>query len=159
MLADKSVANDFMTMYKQLLWFLNAGNEPEGLFGYVALRNRLFEGSGKRQFHEIVGIEFVGCLERAVFGKFVFLKRYKDGYVFYNLDSGLYYQALGLNSPIEELAEEYSIVETAIFPFRDVLVCDGLIASQGVSLGRNMAQEIREGYWIARRSGELVRDA
>ena len=159
MLVDKDLADEFLGSYKKLFWFLNGGQEPENLECYVDLRLQIYDEKDKQKFEEVVGKEFSDSLENAVFGKFVFLKKYHNGYVFQNLENELYYQARGLNSPIEKIVEEYSIIETAIVPFKNFILCDGLIANQGITLGKNMAREIREGYWTAKKSGSLVVDA
>jgi|TARA_B110000263_G_C15237271_1_gene477626 hypothetical protein len=156
MLVDESVASEFLSVYKQLFWFLNASQEPENIEQYVKLRPSIYQERDKQKFKDVVGSEFITSLENAVFGKFVFLKKYQKGYVFHNIENEFYYQVYGLNSLIEDLVEEYSIIETAIIPFKNVLVCDGLIVEQGMTLGKNMAREIREGYWLAKRSGGLV---
>jgi hypothetical protein len=157
MLVDKCVADEFLSKYKKLFWFLNEQQEPENLNCYVDLRPRIFEK--EKKFNRIVGDDFCNSIESAVFGKFVFLKKYKNGYIFQNVETEIYYQVYGLNSPLEQLTEEYSIIETAILPFNGMLVCDGLIARQGITIGKNMAKEIREGYWLAKKSGNLVVNA
>ena len=158
MLVEPAIADAFLATYKRMLWHVNDDEEPESISDYHHLRAEALEGDVAR-FRGIVDCDFVDCLKRAVSGEFIFLKKYKPGYVFYHIENQLYYQVRGLNSAIENLAEEYSVVETLILPYRGNLICDGLIAKRGVYLGTNMARGLREGYWAARKSGGLVHDA
>lgn len=66
---------------------------------------------------------------------------------------------LCLTTPLDDLVEEYSIIETALIPYANKIVCDGLILGSGILIGKNMAKELREGYWAAKRSGESVTSA
>lgn len=158
MLVDQDIADDFLFQYKQLLFFLNDDVEPEELTDYVQIRNLLYENleSAQQQYKAIVGADFLNSLLSAIFGKFVYLKKYRNGYVLMNVQDNTYYQVLALTTPLEHVVHEYSVIETAIVPFKDQLLCDGLIQHQGMFIGKNMSKELRDGYWDAKRSGELV---
>ncbi|WMO08276.1 hypothetical protein NI377_09665 [Vibrio parahaemolyticus] len=65
----------------------------------------------------------------------------------------------GLTSAIEELCPEYSPVETAILPFSDELVCDGLLVPLNATFGSSVRKEFRDGYWAAKKSGTLIKIA
>ena len=141
--------------------FLNGGAEPDGIESYASLRPLIFENIDdiEEGITGIVGVDFVNSMKSGVFGKFVYLKKYQKGYILQNIDTGKYYQVSALTTPLEELAGEYSVIDTAIIPYAKKLVCDGLVLSHGVSIGKNMAKEIRDGYWEAKRSGELITNA
>ncbi len=158
MLVNVDVADEFLEHYKGLMTFLNGNNEPEDLADYVQLRSLIFEKlqTEYEQFRVIAGSDFLDSLVLAKFGQFIFLKKYLKGYILCGVDDNTYYQALGLLSPLEELIYDFSIIETSIIPFKGYLLCDGLIQHQGINLGKNMIKEIRDGYWEAKRSGELV---
>jgi len=161
MVIDKKMADTFLCHYKAIMTLLNNGVEPDGLQAYASLRQLLFDKIDEIEAEILgaVGFEFVSSIKSGVFGKFVYLKKYQNGYILQNIDTGKYYQALGLTTPLEEIVTEYSVIDTAIIPYADTLVCDGLILSQGVSVGKNMATDIRQGYWDAKRSGELLINA
>lgn len=158
MLVDQEIADDFLFRYKQLLYFLNDDVEPEELTDYVQIRNLLYENleSEQQQYKAIVGADFLNSLLLAKLGKFVYQKKYRKGYVLMDVKGSTYYQVLALTTPLEHVVHEYSVIQTAIVLFKDQLLCDGLIQHQGVLIGKNMSKELRDGYWDARRSGELV---
>ena len=161
MLIEKKMADIFICHYKAIMTLLNGGVEPDGLQAYTSLRHVLFDKIDEIEVEIIgtVGSEFVSSIKSGIFGKFVYLKKYKNGYILQNIGTGKYYQASGLTTRLEEIVTEYSVVDTAIIPYADTLVCDGLFLSHGVSVGKNMATEIRKGYWDAKRSGELLINA
>ena len=74
-------------------------------------------------------------------------------------ESGVYYRVVALTTPLEELLPEFCYIETAIVPFENYLICDGLVFSKNISIGKNMAKEVRNGYWEAKRTGKLVKSA
>jgi hypothetical protein len=78
------------------------------------------------------------------------------GFFRVSLDTGIFYQATALTSPLENLVHEYSIIKTTLLPFPNQLVCDGLISGANTLLGRNLVKEIREEYWEAKKSGNVV---
>nr|WP_067293668.1 hypothetical protein [Marinobacterium profundum] len=160
MLIDKKLADLFLYHYKAVMVFLNGGAEPDGFKGYGFLRPLIFKDNEDLEegITDIVGIDFFNSIKSGIFGKFVYLKKYQKGYILKSIDTGKYYQVAALTTPLEELIGDYSVIETAIIPYTNKLVCDGLILSCGVSIGKNMAKEIRDGYWEAKRSGELIKN-
>jgi len=158
MLINKKLADEFLSKYKAVMAFINKGVCPDGIEEYASIRPLIFENTDDIEsgVSDIVGLDFIKSIRSGVCGKFVFLKKYHKGYVLQNIDSGKYYQVAALTTPLEELAGEYSIIDTAILPYANQLVCDGLVISHGVSIGKNIAKEIRDGYWLAKRSRELI---
>lgn len=161
MLIDKKLADLFLYNYKAVMAFLNGGAEPDGIKEYASLRSLIFKDIDdiEEDIKGIVGIDFFNSIKSGVFGKFVYLKKYQKGYILINIDTGKYYQVAALTTPLEELIGDYSVIDTAIIPYENQLVCDGLVLSHSVSIGKNMAKEIRDGYWEAKRSGELIINA
>lgn len=161
MLIDKSIADDFLARYKAVMTFLNGGEVPADIAAYASLRSLLFEKLYEvdDELIRMTGVEFVNTLKRGIFGRFVYLKKYQKGYVLQNIDSGNYYQVSALTTPLEDFVSDYSLIDTAILPYSSSLVCDGLVLSHGVCIGKNMAKDIRDGYWDAKRSGELNTNA
>lgn len=158
MLVNSLISDSFLSKYKKLAKFLNGGVEPENISEYAQLRTLILENLQieEENFKNLVGLEFYNCLKFARYGEYIFLKKYKNGYILNGIDDGLYYQVLGLTTPLEEIVHEYSVIETALIPYKNHLICDGLIVSSGVSIGKNMSKELRDGYWEAKRSGTLV---
>lgn len=161
MLIDKDLANTFLDKYKDVMRYINGGNYPTSIEEYTKLRPVVFERIDEviSNYQEVVGPNFISSLKSAILGTFVYLKKYRKGYILQYIETGTYYQISALNTPLEEITAEYSVIETAIFSLEKKLVCDGLIVSNNMIVGKNMAKEIRDGYWKAKRSGELVVNA
>ncbi|HDY7969753.1 TPA: hypothetical protein RQK66_004393 [Vibrio vulnificus] len=161
MLIEKKLAEQFLFEYQLALAYLNHGKIPDGLQSLVALRVELYEcvDEVKANMSHALSTELLKGLERAVYGRFVFLKKYKDGYVFLHLDSSQYFQVKGLTSAIEEMCREYSLVETAILPYSNEMICDGLLAPLNATFGASVKKEFRDGYWAAKKSGTLIKIA
>ncbi len=158
MLVSKDVSDSFLEKYKSLMTHFNDGREPGEINAYIHLRKLLFEHlrQENKAIVNIVGNDFYHCLKQAHYGEFIYLKKYRAGYVFKKLDDDLYYQALALTTPLDEIIEDYSVIEVALIPYKSCLICDGLIVRRHILIGKNMAKELREGFWTAKRSGELV---
>ena len=50
------------------------------------------------------------------------------------------------------------IVEATLMPFRDVILHDGIVASYGVCLGRNMSEQSKQTYLEAKSNDNLHYD-
>ncbi|WP_061011109.1 hypothetical protein [Vibrio sp. CUB2] len=161
MLIEKNLAEQFLFEYQLALTYINHGKLPDGLQDLVALRAEMYEcvDEVKANMSHALSVGLLKGLERAVYGRFIFLKKYKDGYVFLHPDSSQYFQVKGLTSAIEEICPEYSPVETAILPFSDELVCDGLLVPLSATFGATVRKEFRDGYWAAKKSGTLIKIA
>ena len=138
--------------------YLNGGALPSGIEEYVALRSEIYERieDVAKNCRKLVGKQFIESLRSARCRNFVYLKKYRNGYVLQDTESGIYYQIVALTTLLEELLPEFCYIETAIVPFENYLICDGLVLSKNVLIGRNMAKEVRDGYWKAKRTGVLV---
>ena len=161
MLIEDQLADIFLQKYKGIMAYLNEGQYPDSIEEYTSLRSSIYENINqiKEDMFEMIGQDFFRSIESGVFGKFTFLKRYKQGYILQHIETGIFYQVFCLTTPLDDLVEEYSIIETALIPYANKIVCDGLIIRSGVLIGNGMAKELRDGYWAAKRSGELVTSA
>ncbi|ELB2899438.1 hypothetical protein QNE73_004506 [Vibrio alginolyticus] len=161
MLIESKLAEKFLFEYQLVMTYINNGKIPEGLADFVALRDELYDcvSEVKANMSHAVSSELLESLDNAIYGRFIYVKKYKDGYVFLYPDSNQYYQVKGLTSLIEEMCPEYSVVNTAILPFSGELICDGLLVPFNASFGSAMKKEIRDGYWLAKKSGTLIKIA
>ena len=161
MLLRKKLADSFLYKYQIIMVYLNNGEIPSGMHHFAAIRPEIYECIDEinENMVSIVGHSFISSLRKAVFGQFIYLKKYNDGYVFQHVDSGQFYQVLGLTSPIDDLCPEFSIVETALIPYEGTWVCDGLLIAKDASIGPNMSKELRDGYKKAKLDGSLVKIA
>jgi len=158
MLVNNFVANEFLASYKAVLTEINEGILPQDIDEYVECRDLLYSDSVSIADCKNVSDDFKDALAKAICGQFIYLKKYKNRYVFQHLDTNRYFAGLALTSPIEEMVEEFSIIETALVPFRGIIVCDGLIVNKNVLLGPNMMKECRDGYHQAKKTGDLIRE-
>jgi hypothetical protein len=158
MLVDGKLAEIFLEKYKAIMTYLNDGKCPDSIEEYAFFRSSIYGHMDqiKENMLDIIGQDFYGSIESGIFGQFAFLKRYKQGYILQHLDTGIFYQAWCLTTPLDELIEEYSIIETALIPYSNRIICDGLILGGGVLIGQNMTKELRDAYWAAKRAGELI---
>ncbi|MBL7215559.1 MAG: hypothetical protein ISS71_07755 [Phycisphaerae bacterium] len=157
MLVSSAIANDFLASYKAVLTEVNGGKLPKGVDEYAKCRDLLYSDS--MLITECTGIsnDFKEALSKSVYGQFIYLKKYKNWYAFQHVETTQYFAALGLTSPIEEMVEDFSIIETALIPYRGLIVCDGLIVNENILLGKNMIKNCRDGYFQSKRSGDLIR--
>lgn len=159
MLIPSEVAKEFLDRYKLLMKLMNKGEEPRGTKEYATLRALIYEKMDDVDdlFSESIGFELIQSLREAVFGKFAYLKKYKNGYALYSFGSEKYYLCKALTSSLDEFIEPYSIIETAIVPFKGYIICDGLVLKHGVHIGKNMAKNFRDGYWAATRDSTIAK--
>jgi hypothetical protein len=158
MLVDSFTAARFLVSYKTLLAEVNGGKKPEGVKEFVRCRGLLFANPAKIGEYRGAGEDIKDAVRKAVYGRFIFLKKYKGWYAFQYMTTGRYYAALALTSPIESMLEDFSVIWTALVPWRGGIVCDGLIAGESILLGKNMMRECRQGYMEAKRCGELIKE-
>lgn len=161
MLVHQELADTFLEKYKNVMANLNGGVLPSEIEEYVALRPEIYRRIEDidKNCRELVGKHFIESLRSAACSTFVYLKKYRNGYVLLDTESGIYYQVVALTTPLEELLPEFCYIETAIVPFEKYLICDGLIFFKNVLIGKNMTKEVRDGYWEAKRAGKLIKSA
>ncbi len=158
MLVDSTIANEFLAPYKAVLTEANGNEIPRDRNHYVECRELLFANLAAIAEFTSISEDFKNALSRSVHGKFIFLKKYKSWYAFQHMETDQYFAALGLTSPIEEMVTNFSVIETALIPFRGQIVCDGLIINKKILLGKNMTNNCRDGYNQAKISGDLIQE-
>ncbi len=158
MLVDSTMASEFLASYKAVLAEVNGGKIPENTAEFVECRKRLYSESVSTEDFISIAKEFKDTLRRAIFGQFIFLKKYKNWYAFQHTATNQYFAAWGLTSPIEAMVEDFSIIETALVPYRGLIVCDGLIVNKNMLLGKNMTKDCHVGYIEAKKAGGLIRN-
>ena len=156
MLVNSTIANEFLTSYKAVLAEVNDGQSPQGIEEFAKCRKSLYSNAVSIAEYTSIAEDFKNALSKSIYGRFIFLKKYKSWYAFQYMETGQYFAALGLTSPIETMVEDFSIIETALVPFRGLIVCDGLIITENILLGKNMIKNCRDGYFQAKRTGDLV---
>ena len=156
MLVNRTLANEFLASYKAVLTEVNGGKTPRDIDEFGKCRKKLYSDSVSMIDFTSIAEDFKDALRRSIYGRFIFLKKYKSWYAFQYVDTGQYLAALGLTSPIETMVEDFSIIETALVPYKDLIVCDGLIVNNNILIGNNMMKDCRDGYFQAKRSGNLI---
>ena len=160
MLVEKIFADTFLVSYKALLKYRNDCVEPKNVNEYESVRTKMFENiDDLTDLKCEVTADFIESIKTGIFGKFIYLKNYKNGYVLFHIESNKYYRVLGLNSPINELVESFSVVRTAIILYNSIYICDGLVADLRVLVGKNMAEEVEANYYKAVELGEVLESA
>jgi hypothetical protein len=157
-LIDEESANEFLDKYKAVIAFFNDGEYPECVEDYAYIRSSIYENIESIEEHMLqrIGESFFQTIKAGNFGDFVYLKRYKQGHILKHVESGVFYQVLCLTTPLDEIVPEFTYIKTALLPYKSKIVCDGLIVGSGLLIGKNMAKELRDEYWEAKRSGALV---
>ncbi len=156
MLINSTIANEFLASYKAVLAEVNGGKSPQDANVFAECRKSLYSNSVSIMEYTSIAEDFKNALSKSIYGRFIFLKKYKNWYAFQHTATNRYYAALGLTSPIEDMVEDFSIIETALVPYRGLIVCDGLIVKENMLLGRNMTKNCRDGYFQAKKSGDLL---
>jgi len=156
MLVNSTIANEFLASYKAVLAEVNGGKSPQDINEFAECRKSLYSNSVSIAEYTSIAEDFKNALSKSIYGQFIFLKKYKSWYAFQHMATNQYFAALGLTSPIETMVEDFSIIETALVPYRGLIVCDGLIVNKNILLGKNMIKNCRDGYFQAKRLGDLV---
>ena len=159
MLVNSTIANELLASYKAVLAEVNGGKTPRGIDEFAKCRKKLYSDSISIAEFTSIAEDFKNALSKSIYGQFIFLKKYKSWYAFQHMDTIQYFAALGLTSPIETMVEDFSIIETALVPYKGLIVCDGLIVNNNMFLGKNMIKNCRDGYFQAKRSGDLIRES
>ena len=147
---------EFLLHYKTVI-SITTGQVPDGFQEWVESRDAMFSRWQDIETDErLKENPIYDVLPDAVHGRFVFLKKYKSHYAMQHMESEKFYAVQALQTPLDEMLPEYSVVEACLLPFKGVIVCDGLLRGGDVILGNNMMKAIRESYWKAKRSNALI---
>ena len=64
----------------------------------------------------------------------------------------------GITTPLEEIIEEFSLIKTAILPFRSQIICDGLFEQHNILIGPNIMKELKEEIKEKRKNNEIIKE-
>lgn len=106
-------------------------------------------------------IAIVSSWKRAIHGKFIVDRHLRKGSVLISVDNNEVYVVKGIYSSWQEILEGYpmpQIVEATLMPFKDVIIHNGVIVPDGVCLSRNMSDQSKQTYLVAKSNGNLHYD-
>lgn len=157
MLVSTEVSQRFLAAYKELMQALNQGVEPDSMEKYAQLREQIYfyRDNHPQVYENALVPEWLAVIKQAVFGDFIYLKKYQKGYVFQHVNTGAFYQVQGLTTPLEESLPDYIVVKTALIPFEGYWLCDGLLNHKAL-IGKNMAKELRDAYAEAKKQKQVI---
>lgn len=150
-LLDSSHAMAFLAQYKRLLGAIT-DKPPKSLNDYHLARNFLYvDGLNKRyafdsSFDEI----FVLAVRNAIYGMFIYAKKYKQGYAFKSPDDA-WLCVKALTTPLNEMIPDWVVIDTAILPYHGFFVCDGLVVKREIYIGPNMIKSMTHELKIERK--------
>ena len=68
------------------------------------------------------------------------------------------YLVKAITTPLEEIIKEFSLIKTAILPFRGQIICDGLFEKHNILIGPNMMKELKEEIKEKRKHNEIIKE-
>ena len=162
---------DFVNQKYKLIKELYGMTSPKGLplKSVAFISSKLWEDkdiidefvlSGFKKMDE-EEIAIVSSWKRAIHGKFIVDRHLRKGSVLISVDNNEVYIVKGIYSSWKEILGGYpmpQIVEVTLMPFRDVILHDGIVASYGVCLGRNMSEQSKQTYFAVKSNGNLHYD-
>ena len=105
-------------------------------------------------------ISIVRGWKKVVHGKFVVERHLKNGSILVSCDEdGGVYMVRGIYSSWRELLGILPMpqtVETALIPFQDVIIHDGIVMPYRVCLGKSMADQVRHMYLNAKEQKRII---
>lgn len=160
---------DYVNQKNRLVKELYGMNSPKGLplKDVMRITNKLWENTTVIDEYlnvqsEKLTEEQVSIIEgwkRVVQGDFVVERHLKSGSVLVSCDrEDEVYIVCGIYSSLREMLEGRpmpQIVHTALIPFDNVIIHDGIIKPYGICLGKNMADGARQIYLNAKENGNL----
>jgi hypothetical protein len=157
MLVNQDVAARFLAAYKELMQALNQGVEPENMEQYAKLREMIYfyRNNHPQVYEDALVPEWLNTIKNAVFGDFIYLKKYQKGYVLQEMTTGTFYQVKGLTTNLEDSLPEFMIVKTALLPFEDEWLCDGLLIHK-TELSKEDARAARDAYAEAKKQKQVI---
>ena len=157
MLVNQDVAARFLAAYKELMQALNQGVEPENMEQYAKLREMIYfyRNNHPQVYEDALIPEWLNTIKNAVFGEFIYLKKYQKGYVLQEMTTGTFYQVKGLTTNLEDSLPEFMIVKTALLPFEDEWLCDGLLIHK-TELSKEDARAARDAYAEAKKQKQVI---
>ena len=157
MLVAPDLAARFLAAYKELMQALNQGVEPESMEQYAKLREAIYfyRNHHPQVYENALVPEWLNTINNAVFGDFIYLKKYQKGYVFQEMQTGIFYQIKGLTTNLEDSLPDFMIVKTALLPFENEWLCDGLLIHK-TELNKEDARTARDAYAQAKKQKQVI---
>ena len=161
-------ANDFLGLYKELLQFVflkEFGEEIESLDDYKEARDILFDNPTDiiHEFTDLaenLGEQHLLMLENIQNGikdTFIYLKTLKKHSLLLSSSTNKIYCVLGISDSIEKiLPSKFTIIETVILNFENIIIWDGLISHQNLTIGPNMRKDMNAHYKKTKENKELI---
>ena len=154
---DPQSAKQFLDVYKPLLeyvYFEKYGKYADLIEEYKEAKDILFENDhlfdNYLAFNEELNDnqkEIILSIQESLNGTFIYIKTLKKYSLLVEPETNEIYCVLGLNDSLQELGlNNYSIIETSIVEYNNLLFCDGLISSKNIDIGSNFRSDINELY-------------
>ena len=143
-LLDSSLSSAFLAQYKRLLGAI-AAKPMKTSDDYNEARNVLYkEGLNKSYvFDSSYEESFVCAVRSAIYGMFIYAKKYKDGYAL-KASNNAWLCIKALTTPLEEMIPDWVVIDTAVLPYCGFLVCDGLVVNRHTYIGPNMIKSMTQ---------------
>ena len=135
-------AKSFLEQYKRLFSEI-AGKQLDSTTEYVAAQEALYEDGLNKTYCMDSQYEtsFVDAIRNAEYGMFIYAKKYKQGYALKSTNNTWFF-VQALTTPLEDMLPDWIVVVTAVLPYRDNYICDGLIVDKHVFIGKNMQYDM-----------------
>ena len=127
------------------------------LWGVPELIDDYLNGEGKTLPEDHQNI--IRGWKRAVSGRFVMERHMKNGSILISLGDERVYLVHGIKSSLEEMFFGWHlpvVMDATLIPFRNVIICDGLIIPLSIHLGSGITKNLRENYMTAKRQREIL---
>ena len=96
--------------------------------------------------------------KRAISGRFILERHLKNGSILISSDNNCVYQVRGIKSSFDEMFFGWHlpvIMDATLIPFRNVIICDGLLIPLRIYVGSGIAKSLKESYMTAKRQREI----
>jgi len=143
-LLDPSSAKTFLEQYKRLLGDI-AAKPIKSAEDYDDARKELYRNGLNTHyvFNSLYEESFVDAIRKAIYGVFIYAKKYKEGYALKSMDNA-WHCVTALNTPLEKMIPEWVVIETAVLPYAGSLICDGLVVDRHTYIGPNMIKSMTQ---------------
>jgi hypothetical protein len=158
MLIESHNAQYFLTFYKLTLMNF-AGKALNNTLDFVSARNTFYEKTNEtyKFCPKDADNDFRNAIKKAFYDDFIYLQKVRNGYLLRNEKQNNIYLVKAITTPLEEFIEEFSLIKTALLPFRGQIICDGLFEKHNVLIGPNIMKELKEEIKEKRKHNEIIR--
>ncbi|MDF1810568.1 MAG: DnaJ domain-containing protein [Verrucomicrobiales bacterium] len=104
--------------------------------------------------------EIIESWKLAEHGDFFVFRKLKKHMIFLGgKDASRAFGVLGLTQPVSELVHQLpASVATTLLPFRNMIVCDGMIVMRQISFGPGIKKSLNESYRLAKETSGIITD-